>query len=114
MIYALETKAASVAKRKSTAMFVRNDIRSKYTGFLSKSVYYAVKYVRTMIILLDIYFGNMHVQDPLQFVCVTKLVCLCVHIICVYRTCLYVCVCVCVYVCVHYAAKYHRYYEESC
>ena len=29
----------------STAMFVRNDIRSKYTDFLSKSVAYAVKYV---------------------------------------------------------------------
>ena len=45
MIYALETKAASVAKRMSTAMFVRNDIRSKYAGFLSKSVEYAAKYV---------------------------------------------------------------------
>ena len=37
IIYALETKAASVAKRMSTAMFVRNDIRSKYTGFPSKT-----------------------------------------------------------------------------
>ena len=37
IIYALETRAASVAKRMSTAMFVRNDIRSKYTGFLSKT-----------------------------------------------------------------------------
>ena len=45
MIYALETKAASVAKRMSTAMFVRNDIRSKYAGILSKSVDYAAKYV---------------------------------------------------------------------
>ena len=45
MIYALETKAASVTKRMSTAMFVRNDIRSKYTDFLSKSVDYAAKYV---------------------------------------------------------------------
>ena len=45
MIYELETKAASVAKRMSTAMFVRNDIRSKYAGILSKSVDYAAKYV---------------------------------------------------------------------
>ena len=45
MIYALETKAASVAKRMSTAMFVCNDIRSKYVGILSKSVDYAAKYV---------------------------------------------------------------------
>ena len=37
MIYAWETKAASVAKRMSTAMFVRNDIRSRYTGFPSKT-----------------------------------------------------------------------------
>ena len=35
IIYVVETKAASVAKRMSTAMFVRNDIRSKYTGFPS-------------------------------------------------------------------------------
>ena len=39
-------------------------------------------------------------SNPLQFVCVTKLVCLCVHIICVYSTYLSVCVCVCVCVCV--------------
>ena len=45
MIYALETKVASVAKRMSTAMFVHNDIRSKYAGILSKSVDYAAKYV---------------------------------------------------------------------
>ena len=44
MIYALETKAASVAKRMSTAMFVCNDIRSKYADILSKSVDYAAKY----------------------------------------------------------------------
>ena len=37
IIYALEIKAASLAKRMSTAMFVRNDIRSKYTGFPSKT-----------------------------------------------------------------------------
>ena len=37
IIYALETKAASVAIRMSTAMFVRNDIRSKYTDFPSKT-----------------------------------------------------------------------------
>ena len=37
MIYALETKAASVAERMSTTMFVRNDIRSKYTDFPSKT-----------------------------------------------------------------------------
>ena len=43
MIYALETEAASVAKKMSTAMFVRNDIRGKYTGFPSKSVDYTSK-----------------------------------------------------------------------
>ena len=36
MIYAWETKAATMAKRMSTAMFVRSGIRSKYTGFPSK------------------------------------------------------------------------------
>ena len=41
----LETKAASVAKRMSTAMFVRNDIRSKYADIPLKSVDYAAKYV---------------------------------------------------------------------
>ena len=41
MIYALETKAASVAERMSTAMFVCNDIRSKYTDFPSKTSIYA-------------------------------------------------------------------------
>ena len=41
----LQTKVASVAKRMSTAMFVRNDIRSKYTDFPSISVDYAAKYV---------------------------------------------------------------------
>ena len=45
MIYALETKAASVAIRMSTAMFVRNHISSKYAGILSKSIDYAAKYV---------------------------------------------------------------------
>ena len=34
---ATRTKAASVAKRMSTATFVRNDIRSKYMVFLSKT-----------------------------------------------------------------------------
>ena len=37
IIYVLETKAALVAKRMSTAMFVCNDIRSEYTGFPSKT-----------------------------------------------------------------------------
>ena len=37
IIYALETKAALVAKRMSTAMFWGKDIRSKYTGFPSKT-----------------------------------------------------------------------------
>ena len=54
----LETKAASVAKRMSTAMFVHNDIRSKYTGFPSKSIDYAVKYKEFCY-----YFRNIHVQD---------------------------------------------------
>ena len=91
MIYALETKAASVAKRMSTAMFVHNDIRSKYTGFLLNSVDCAVKY----IILLDIYFGNIHVQESFT-------VCMCDKIsvsVCAYNKCvqhMFVCVCVCV------------------
>ena len=34
MIYALETKAASVVERMSTAIMVRNDIRSKYTEYV--------------------------------------------------------------------------------
>ena len=40
-------------------------------------------------------------QDPLQLVCVTEMVYLCVHriYICVYSMCLCVCVCVCVCVC---------------
>ena len=45
MIYALETKAALVAKRMSTAMFVCNDICSKYASILSKLVDYAAKYI---------------------------------------------------------------------
>ena len=36
MIYTWETKAAKMAKRMSTAMFVCSGIRSKYTGFPSK------------------------------------------------------------------------------
>ena len=36
IIYMLETKVASVAKRMPTAMFMRNDIHSKYTDFSSK------------------------------------------------------------------------------
>ena len=95
MIYALETKAASVAKRMSTAMFVRNDIRSKYVGFLSKSVDYVAKYVR--IILLDIYLGSMYMQESFT-------VCMCDKI--------GVCVCVCVSIML--LTQYHRYYEESC
>ena len=42
IIYALETKAASVAKRMSTAMFVRNDIRSKYTDFVENVYAYCI------------------------------------------------------------------------
>ena len=38
-----ETKAASVAKRMSTAMFVHNDIRTKYMGSC-QNVHYAAKY----------------------------------------------------------------------
>ena len=37
MIYEFETKAASMTKRLSTAMLVRNDIHSKYTGSPSKT-----------------------------------------------------------------------------
>ena len=74
MIDALETKAASVAKRMSTAMFVRNDIRSKYAGILSKSVDYAAKYVLFYQIFI---LGTCTCRNRLQFVCVTKFVCVC-------------------------------------
>ena len=48
IMYALETKAASVAKRVSTAMFVCNDIRSKYTGFPLKTSIMLLNTIDTM------------------------------------------------------------------
>ena len=80
MIYSLETEAASVAKRMSTAMFVRNDIHSKYTAFLSKSVDYAAKCIYNPVRYL---FGNMHVQESFT-------VCMCHKIdvsLCAYNMC---------------------------
>ena len=63
----------------STAMFVRNDIRSKYADILSKSVDICCE---IRIILIDIYLGNMYVQESFTVGMCDKIgvcVCECVH-----------------------------------
>ena len=62
-----KTKAASVAKRMSTAMFVRNDIRSKYTGSPSKTsiiIYYYLHLINLMTLIyciISIYLSIVYV-----------------------------------------------------
>ena len=78
----------------STAMFVCNVIRSKYTGFPSKT---------SIKLLLDIFFWYIHVQDSFTVCMHDKIgvsVCICAHNMSVHACCVCVCVCVCVYVCV--------------
>ena len=77
----------------STATFVHSGIRSKYTGFLSKSVDYAANTYYNPVRYL---FWEHACAGSFTVSMCDKLVYLCVHIICVYSTCLCVCVCVCV------------------
>ena len=73
MVHALETKAALVAKRMSTAMFVR--IGSMRVSCRNPSIMRKIR-----IILLDIFLGNMYVQESFTVCMCNKIgVCVCVH-----------------------------------